>query len=68
MKDHLLHSLPEVYEISAHERRGDVPSLWMQASPSFDYLLQRFLRRGGGSLNPDPKPLNLREFSSQTGM
>ena len=43
MKDQLLHDLPEVYDINMHDHCGEVPNLWVQASPSFDYMLQGFL-------------------------
>ena len=43
LKDQLLHRLPEVYDINMHDHCGDVPSLWVQASPAFHYMLQGFL-------------------------
>ena len=43
VKDQLLHRLPEVYDINMHDHCGDVPSLWVQASPAFQYMLQGFL-------------------------
>ena len=43
MKDQLLHGLPEVYDINLQDQTGEVPNLWVQASPAFHYMLQRFL-------------------------
>ena len=45
IKDHVLHGLPEVFEINVHEQGGDVSNVWLHASPRFDHLLQRFLVR-----------------------
>ena len=43
MKDQLLHGLPEVYDINLQDQSGEVPNLWVQASPAFHYMLQGFL-------------------------
>ncbi|CAE7307791.1 unnamed protein product [Symbiodinium sp. CCMP2592] len=43
LKDQLLHRLPEVYDVNMHDHCGEVPSLWVQASPAFHYMLQEFL-------------------------
>ncbi|CAE7459198.1 unnamed protein product [Symbiodinium sp. CCMP2456] len=43
VKDQLLHHLPEVYDINMHDHYGEVPNLWVQASPAFHHMLQGFL-------------------------
>ena len=43
MNDHLLHKLPEVYDINLHDQGGEVPNLWVLASPAFHHMLQEFL-------------------------